>query len=89
MSRKFYPQKSVDLEASPPHPFGTAYKVSVGLEDWGDGEFKPVSKVQMSYDGCVYGRKSPSFPIGSSDEERVYMCIKELCEEYRAEKKDA
>jgi len=81
--RTFYPQKSKDIEASPPHPKGTSYKVSVGLEDWGDGEFKPVSKVQISYDGVVSGRKCPSYPVGTDDQERVHNCVCELTAEYK------
>ena len=88
MPRTFYPQRSKDIEASTPHPEGTSYKVSVGLEDWGDGEFKPVTKVQMSYDGVVSGRKCPSYPIGSNDQEKVHNCICELTAEYKNGKDD-
>lgn len=89
MPRTFYPQKSKDIDASRPHPVGTTYKVSIGLEDWGDGEFKPVTKVQMSYGGSVSGRKSPSYPVGSNDQELVYECIKEIHEEYQEENGNA
>ena len=90
MPRTFYPQKSKDIEASAPHPEGTFYKVSVGLEDWGGGEFQAVSKVQMSYDGVVSGRKSPSYPLGTQDQERVHNCVCELTEEYKKDgNKDA
>lgn len=85
MPRTFYPQKSKDIEASAPHPEGTTYKVSIGLEDWGDGEFKPVTKVQISYDGVVSGRKCPSYPVGSDDQEKVHDCVRELTAEYRKE----
>jgi hypothetical protein len=78
MPRTFYPQISRDIEASAPHPEGTTYKVSIGLEDWGDGEFKPVAKVQMSYEGTVSGRKCPSYPVGSDDQEKVHLCINEI-----------
>ena len=83
MPRTFYPRKSKAIEASAPHPEGTAYKVSIGLEDWGDGEFKPVTKVQMSYDGVVSGRKCPSYPVGTDDQEKVHSYICELAAEYK------
>lgn len=85
MPRTFYPQKSQDIEASAPHPEGTAYKISIGLEDWGDGEFKSVTKVQMSYGGVVSGRKCPSYPVGTNDQEKVHNCICELAAEYHKE----
>jgi hypothetical protein len=85
MPRTFYPQKSKDIEASAPHPEGTSYKVSVGLEDWGDGKFKSVAKIQMSYDGIVSGRKCPSYPVGSDDQEKVHNCVNELTAEYNKE----
>jgi hypothetical protein len=82
MPRTFYPEKSKVIDASPPHPKGTSYKVSIGLEDWGDGEFKPVTKVQMSFKGTVSGRKCPSYPIGSNDQEKVHQCICEMTADY-------
>ena len=85
MPRTFYPQKSRNIEASAPHPKGTAYKVSIGLEDWGDGKFKPVAKIQISYDGVVSGRKCPSYPIGTEDQEKVHHCVRELTAEYNKE----
>ena len=53
------------MPATGPHENNTAYKVSIGDEDWGNGTFQSVIKVQMMYDNRVAGRMSPSFPVGS------------------------
>jgi len=65
------------IPASPPHPQNTEYKVSIGIELWGDYPAHVV-KVQMVYNGKVEGRKSPSFPTGTDDFERVCVAINEL-----------
>lgn len=65
------------LPASPPHPQNTEYKVSIGIELW-DNYPAHVVKVQMVYNGKVEGRKSPSFPTGTDDFERVSVAINEL-----------
>lgn len=77
MSKTFFPEKSILLDASAPHPANTQYKVSVGSEDWGGGHHR-VLKVQMVYDGAVSGRRSPSYPLGTDDAERVNKAIQEL-----------
>ena len=82
MSRTFYPRKVIIVPASSPHPDGTEYKVSVGDEEWTDGEFKRVIKVQIAYDGKVAGRKSPSYPTDTDDWERVNEAVKELKMKY-------
>lgn len=76
--RTFYPRKTIMIDASEPHPVGTQYKVSIGDEDWGDGTYQTVTKVQMMYDGKVAGRMSPSYPAGTDDYERVCEAIFEL-----------
>ena len=76
--RTFYPRKARIIQASAPHPEGTQYKVSIGDEDWGNGTFQSVIKVQMMYDGKVAGRMSPSYPVGTDDYERVSAAIFEL-----------
>ena len=81
MSIMFYPKVSVNLPASAPHPDGTEYRVSIGEED-GDGYYPIVVKVQMVYNGKIAGRKSPSYPLGTDDSERVAEAITELQEKY-------
>ena len=60
------------------HPEGTKYKVSIGNESWGD--VSPlVIKVQMQYEETgLQGRKSPSYPFGTDDYERVHRAIEWL-----------
>jgi hypothetical protein len=77
MAKIFYPEESILVEASKPHPPNTQYKVSLGVEDWGDN-FVPVIKVQMIYDGIVSGRRSPSFPTGTDDLYRVNQASEQL-----------
>ena len=66
-----------DVEASPPHPPNTVYRVSVGHEMWDDGP-QSVAKIQMVYDGRVSGRRSPSFPFRSDDFKRVSEALTAL-----------
>lgn len=79
MVKTYFPikDKAIFVEASAPHPAGTEYKVSLGVEVW-NGESHDVVKVQMVYDGEVAGRKSPSYPMGSDDFERVREAVDEL-----------
>ena len=74
----FFPQQSETIPASPPHPPGTTYKVSIGLEQW-DSNFIPVVKIEMAHDGEVTER-SPSFPLGTEDHSRVLRAIANLLE---------
>ncbi len=74
----FFPQVSEIIEASPPHPPGTGYQISVGLEER-ESNFMPVVKIQMVYDGIVTDT-GPSFPLGSEDHDRVNKAIGELLE---------
>lgn len=78
MSKVFFPQRFIDIPASRPHPANTEYRVSVGVEHWGDGSPQYVYKIQMVYDGAVAGRKSPSFPDGSDDLDRVLVAMAEI-----------
>ena len=66
------------VDAKPPQPMGTQYRVAVGDELWGDGKRHMVLKVQMVYGGKVAGRTSPSYPIDNDDEQRVRAVIDEL-----------
>ena len=72
----FFPQVSEIIRASPPHPPGTGYQISVGLEER-ESNYMPVAKIQMVYDGIV-ADTGPSFPLGSEDHDRVNNAINEL-----------
>ena len=78
MGQVYFPSRSISVPASYPHQGNPAYKVSVGLEHWADGEAYEVYKIQMTYNGAVAGRKSPSYPEGSDDLERVLDAIRRL-----------
>jgi hypothetical protein len=68
MSKVFFPIRSLDVPANSPHQGSPAYRVSFGVEHWGDGTPRQyVYKVQMAYHGKVAGRKTPSFPNGTDD----------------------
>lgn len=84
--KTFYPRTHIDIEASPPHPPKTMYRVSIGEEEW-NGNYVKVVKVQMMYDGMAAGRKSPSYPVGTDDHKRVAGAIDELLRNYVEEKK--
>ena len=83
----FFPQVSEMVPASPPHPEGTGYQVSVGLEQW-DSSYIPVLKIQMVYKGKIISRK-PSFPLASEDYVKVNQTITELLKEYSADTKNS
>lgn len=73
----FHPIQSILVDASPPHPDGTQYKISIGNEFFGDVP-QTVLIVQMVYKGRVEGRKSPSFPTGTDDFSRVSQAADSL-----------
>ena len=79
----FFPQISKTIPASRPHPPGTGYQISIGLEQW-DAEFVPVVKIQMVYEGKIMDR-GPCFPLGSDDHQKVNRTIKDLLEKYAAD----
>jgi len=76
----FFPQLSEIVPASPPHPPGTGYKVSIGLEDW-QTNYIPVIKIQMLLNGQILDR-SPSFPLGTQDHQNVTRAIADLLEKH-------
>jgi len=79
----YHPFISEDVNVtSPPHPPGTTYRVSIGIEYW-DGMPVEVEKVQMVYNGTVSGRRSPSYPIGTDDFDRVQVARCRLLEKAR------
>jgi hypothetical protein len=79
MAKTYFPitGKEVFVDASPPHPEETQYKISIGLENWDDGTH-PVLKIQMVYAGEIAGRRSPSFPLGTDDFQRVMTKVQDL-----------
>ncbi|WP_064518636.1 hypothetical protein [Buttiauxella gaviniae] len=79
MAKTYFPfERTVELvTASKPHPDNTYYKVSRGTELW-DGENVEVFKVQMVYDGEIAGRRSPSYPVGTDDHQRVQLAIEKI-----------
>ena len=76
----FFPQLSEIVPASPPHPPGTGYKISIGLEDW-KSNYIPVVKIQMLYNEKTSDR-SPSFPLGTQDHLNVTQAIADLLEKH-------
>jgi hypothetical protein len=76
----FFPQLSDIVPASPPHPPGTGYQISIGLEDWGLN-YTPVIKIQMLLKGQILER-SPSFPLGTQDYQKVTQAIADLLERH-------
>jgi hypothetical protein len=70
------------VPASPPLPPGTAYRISIGIEDW-NSSFLPVVKIETVIDGEVINR-STSFPLGSTDHETVAKVIAELLKKHNA-----
>ncbi len=78
----FFPQLSEMLPASPLHPPGTAYKVSIGLEQK-ESTFLPVIKIQMAHNGKESG-EGVSFPLGADDHLRVTKTIASLLEQHTA-----
>lgn len=77
MTKVFHPQRFIMVKASSPHPDDTEYKVSLGTEFWDDYP-ATVIKVQMVYGGKVEGRRSPSYPLGTDDFERVNEAVQNL-----------
>jgi 2,4-dienoyl-CoA reductase-like NADH-dependent reductase (Old Yellow Enzyme family) len=75
-AESFFPQISEEIPASPPHPAGTSYRISIGLEQW-ESNFIPVVKIQMVHDGEI-SEGSPSFPLGTEDHVKVSKAIAEL-----------
>ncbi|MYL21644.1 hypothetical protein GLW04_17195 [Halobacillus litoralis] len=77
MAKTFFPKMFIMVPASKPHPPNTEYKVSIGEEIWNDNR-NPVLKVQMVYDGEIAGRRSPSYPVGTDDFQRVVAAAQKL-----------
>lgn len=69
----FYPQFERLVDASPPHPAGTRYVVSFGLQETASG-YLPMVKVHMTYPGSPEAHV-PVFPPGSDDHQRVHEMV--------------
>jgi tRNA-dihydrouridine synthase len=80
----FFPQISEVVPASPPHPAGTGYKISIGLEDW-ESSYIPVVKIQMTFNENT-SERSLSFPLGSMDHQKVMQTIAELLDKHGDQK---
>ena len=78
MAKVYFPLRYIDVPASPPHEGNPVYRVSKGVEHWADGTPHHVYKVQMVYNGAVAGRRSPSYPEGSDDLERVLDALRQI-----------
>lgn len=72
----FFPQLTETIAASPPHPPGSCYRISSGLEQVGAG-FSPVIKVEMECNGKTLDAP-PYYPADSDDYKRVNSTIEEL-----------
>lgn len=79
MAKTFFPysDKTSFIKASSPHPENTEYKISIGLETWGEKNHEVV-KIQMVYNGEIAGRRSPSYPLGTDDFQRVVSKTEEM-----------
>ena len=74
----FFPQLTETIPASPPHPPGTNYKISIGLEQIAAG-FSPVVKVEMERNGKIL-KQAPYFPLDSDDYKKVSRATVKLIE---------
>lgn len=81
-SETFFPEMSETVPASPPFLPGTAYRISIGIEEW-NSSFLPVVKIETVIDGEVTNR-STSFPLGSKDHKKVAKAITELLKKHNA-----
>ena len=77
----FFPELSETIPTSSPHPPGTSYKISVGLEVW-ESNYIPVVKIQMVHNGKVLNR-TPSLPLGSKDHDEISRAITGLLEQHK------
>jgi 2,4-dienoyl-CoA reductase-like NADH-dependent reductase (Old Yellow Enzyme family) len=76
----FFPQLSEVVPASPPHPAGTGYKISIGLEDW-ESSYIPVIKIQMLFNENT-SERNLSFPLDSQDHHKVMQTIADLLDKH-------
>jgi len=74
--KTFFPQLTKTIPASTPHPPGSCYRISIGLEQV-DGLFSPVVKIEMEHYGQIL-EQIPYFPLASDDYKRINQVIAEL-----------
>lgn len=79
MTKTFFPDeiRIAYVSASQPHPDDTQYKISIGEKVW-DGKRHRVIKVQMVYANSISGRRSPSYPLGTDDFQRIMTKAQDL-----------
>ena len=81
VSQTYFPQFSETVPASPPHPPGSGYRVSIGLEDF-NNNYIPVVKIQMVHNEKVL-EGSLSFPVDSEDHQKVIQTLTDLLDKHR------
>lgn len=81
-TENFFPQSTKEIPAGLPHPPGTCYRISVGLEQL-ESQFIPAIRIQVVHNGEV-SEKRPSFSLFRGDLERVSRAIRDLLEEQAA-----
>jgi len=74
----FFPQMTEIIPASPPHPPGTDYRISIGLEQHVAG-FSPVIRIEMESKGKMLG-PALSFSLDSDDYQKVSTTVAKLIE---------
>ena len=74
----FFPQMTEIIPASPPHPPGTDYRISIGLEQHVAG-FSPVIRIEMESKGKMLG-PALSFSLDSDDYQKVNSAVAKLIE---------
>lgn len=90
MANTFFPIVSTFVEANTGynlkgenyHPENTDYKVSIGYEIEDGNSDCLVLKVQIRYNGKIAGRRSPSFPVSSSDWDEVKKAMERVKDFY-------
>jgi 2,4-dienoyl-CoA reductase-like NADH-dependent reductase (Old Yellow Enzyme family) len=79
----FFPQISEMVPASPPHPPGTSYRVSIGLEEWGSA-YMPAIKIELVH-GTRISKRIPSFPLETEDHAAVAKVIENLLAQFQSD----
>jgi hypothetical protein len=79
----FFPQISEMVPASPPHPPGTSYQVSIGLEEWGSA-YMPAIRIELVH-GTRISKRIPSFPLGTEDHAAVTKVVENLLAKFQSD----
>ena len=75
-TQSFFPQLTESVPASPPHPAGSNYIISFGLEETASG-YLPMVKIHLSHPGDETERCA-TFPVGADDHQRVSRLVSDL-----------